>query len=202
MTPLVDNAPDLPDIGPGWHQALAAELQAPYFSVLHEFVLAERAQHHVCPPTSQVFAAFWATPFADVRVVIQTGAVSEVRFLERGAEGWIDDVLSPTTPSELSRYFGPKTFRKLARSRAQTIQLLRRRDRRLVDYLEATASSVTDLVLALDATSNLVFVSPSVAPLLGYEPAELIGQFVDVVITDALSNSLRGRLVSMTEVAA
>lgn len=70
MTPLVDNAPDLPDIGPGWHQALAAELQAPYFSVLHEFVLAERAQHHVCPPTSQVFAAFWATPFADVRVVI------------------------------------------------------------------------------------------------------------------------------------
>lgn len=48
--------------------------------------------------------------------------------------------------------------------------------RGLVDYLEATASSVTDLVLALDATSTLVFVSPSVGPLLGYDPAELIGQ--------------------------
>lgn len=30
----------------------------------------------------------------------------DVRILERGAEGWIDDVLSPTVPSELSRYFG------------------------------------------------------------------------------------------------
>jgi hypothetical protein len=30
----------------------------------------------------------------------------DVRILERGADGWIDDVLSPTSPSELSRYFG------------------------------------------------------------------------------------------------
>ncbi len=30
----------------------------------------------------------------------------DVRILDRGAEGWIDDVLSPTLPSELSRYFG------------------------------------------------------------------------------------------------
>ncbi|MBL8113152.1 MAG: hypothetical protein JNK60_09725 [Acidobacteria bacterium] len=37
---------------------------------------------------------------------LRAQGVRDLRILERGAEGWIDDVLSPTTPSELSRYFG------------------------------------------------------------------------------------------------
>ncbi len=48
--------------------------------------------------------------------------------------------------------------------------------RSVFDYLEATASTVSELVLALDAASIVAFVSPSVAPLLGYEPADLVGQ--------------------------
>lgn len=37
---------------------------------------------------------------------LRAQGVRDVRILERGAEGWIDDILSPTSPSELSRYFG------------------------------------------------------------------------------------------------
>lgn len=65
-----DNAPKRPEIGPGWYEPLADEFQAPYFAELRTFLVAEREQHTVYPPARHIFAAFNATPFADVRVVI------------------------------------------------------------------------------------------------------------------------------------
>lgn len=67
---LQDNATKRPDIGPGWYEPLAAEFQAPYFSQLRAFLIAERERHVVYPPARSIFAAFHATGFETVRVVI------------------------------------------------------------------------------------------------------------------------------------
>ncbi|MEO6698840.1 MAG: uracil-DNA glycosylase [Paraperlucidibaca sp.] len=54
-----------------WQAQLNAELDQPYMQQLRQFLLAEcEAGHRVYPPTQQCFAAFQATPFAKVRVVI------------------------------------------------------------------------------------------------------------------------------------
>jgi len=55
---------------PSWTEHLATELEEPYFKTLLEQVKDERIKHRVLPPRGQVFAAFDATPFEDVRVVI------------------------------------------------------------------------------------------------------------------------------------
>jgi len=65
-----DNVDRRPDIGSGWYEALASEFQADYFAELRDFLIAERQQHIVYPPARQIFAAFHATPFDAVRVVI------------------------------------------------------------------------------------------------------------------------------------
>jgi uracil-DNA glycosylase len=52
-----------------WRRALGPEL-GPVWGDLASFVAAERAGHRIHPPASRVFAAFEATPFDDVRVVL------------------------------------------------------------------------------------------------------------------------------------
>jgi uracil-DNA glycosylase len=55
---------------PGWREALNNEFHKPYFSKLEEFVNLERQKTTVFPPEKEVFAAFNATPFDNVKVVI------------------------------------------------------------------------------------------------------------------------------------
>jgi len=55
---------------PSWVQALGAEFNKPYFKTLMEFVDTERAAGTVYPPEEQVFTAFNACPFKNVKVVI------------------------------------------------------------------------------------------------------------------------------------
>ena len=54
----------------GWKQALSAEWESPYFAQLSQFVHAEYRTRQVFPPGRQIFAAFDATPFDQVKVVI------------------------------------------------------------------------------------------------------------------------------------
>jgi uracil-DNA glycosylase len=53
-----------------WQLALQSEFQHGYMTRLQAFLAAERAQHEVFPPASQVFRALELTPFDQVRVVI------------------------------------------------------------------------------------------------------------------------------------
>lgn len=57
-------------IDPSWKQALAAEWEAPYFAELTERVRQEYRERIIYPPASKIFAAFDATPFDSVKVVI------------------------------------------------------------------------------------------------------------------------------------
>ncbi|MBO7609912.1 MAG: uracil-DNA glycosylase [Muribaculaceae bacterium] len=54
----------------GWKQALSHEWESSYFAQLAQFVHAEYRAHRVFPPGRQIFAAFDATPFNEVKVVI------------------------------------------------------------------------------------------------------------------------------------
>lgn len=57
-------------IDPTWKQALTDEWSKPYFEQLTQFVRQEYQNKRVFPPGRQIFAAFDATPFNRVRVVI------------------------------------------------------------------------------------------------------------------------------------
>ncbi len=57
-------------IHPSWHTALAAEWDKPYFEELTDFVRKEYSTRLIFPPASQIFAAFDACPFDEVKVVI------------------------------------------------------------------------------------------------------------------------------------
>jgi len=57
-------------IEPSWNEALATEWQQPYFEQLTQFVRQQYATTQVFPPGRQIFAAFDAAPFQQVRVVI------------------------------------------------------------------------------------------------------------------------------------
>lgn len=57
-------------IDPSWHEALASEWDAPYFSDLAEWVRGQYASKKIFPPAGRIFAAFDACPFNDVKVVI------------------------------------------------------------------------------------------------------------------------------------
>lgn len=53
-----------------WQAQLAAELEAPYFAKLGEFVDAERRAHLVYPPEKDVFNALRYTPYEKVKVLL------------------------------------------------------------------------------------------------------------------------------------
>lgn len=53
-----------------WNPVLRAELDAPYFAEIRQFVAQERARHQVYPPEAQVFAALHLTPYAELKALI------------------------------------------------------------------------------------------------------------------------------------
>ena len=57
-------------IDESWRERLQSEFDAPYFAQLTDFVRHEYATTRVYPPGSQMFAAFDASPFDKVKVVI------------------------------------------------------------------------------------------------------------------------------------
>lgn len=57
-------------IEPSWKAVLAEEFEKDYFSNLTKFVHEEYRTTQIFPPGRQIFAAFDATPFNDVKVVI------------------------------------------------------------------------------------------------------------------------------------
>lgn len=64
-------APGSAPLPPCWQAHLGAEFEQPYMQQLRQFLVAERvAGHRMYPPSQHCFAAFHATGFADVRVVI------------------------------------------------------------------------------------------------------------------------------------
>ena len=59
-----------PDIEEQWYKALKDEFEADYFADIKSFLIEEKKQHIVFPPSSLIFNAFNLTPFDDVKVVI------------------------------------------------------------------------------------------------------------------------------------
>src|SRR5262249_36465960 len=55
---------------PDWQEALKEQVGKSYFKQLEKFVAKERANGPVFPPEDQMFAAFKATPFDKVKVVL------------------------------------------------------------------------------------------------------------------------------------
>jgi uracil-DNA glycosylase len=60
-----------PRLESGWKAALSEEFSKPYFLQIKSYLLEEKKKgHDVYPPASQIFKAFDAAPFDQVRVVI------------------------------------------------------------------------------------------------------------------------------------
>lgn len=57
-------------INPSWYEVLKPQFEAPYFSELKSFLIAERQQYTCYPKGGDIFAAFDHTPFDKVKVVI------------------------------------------------------------------------------------------------------------------------------------
>jgi uracil-DNA glycosylase len=55
---------------PSWQAVLGEELTKPYFEALEQFVAEERVERTVYPPSEDVFNAFRATPFEQVKVLL------------------------------------------------------------------------------------------------------------------------------------
>ena len=62
--------PIAPTLPADWLAVIGDEFQKPYIRSLKSFLIEERRQHTVYPKGRDMFAAFWATPFSKVRVVI------------------------------------------------------------------------------------------------------------------------------------
>jgi len=58
------------NIEPSWKKALAKEFEQPYFKSLIDFVKSEYTEHICYPPGPEIFSAFNAAAFDDVKVVI------------------------------------------------------------------------------------------------------------------------------------
>src|SRR5262249_32956984 len=72
---LVSLSPSEADMSPeqlpaDWRAILQDELSKPYFAELKAFVEEERAKHTVYPPEEDVFNAYKATPFEQVKVLL------------------------------------------------------------------------------------------------------------------------------------
>ena len=59
-----------PDIEERWYDALKEEFVSPYFVEIKRFLIEEKRQHIVFPPSPLIFNAFNLTPFNEVKVVI------------------------------------------------------------------------------------------------------------------------------------
>ncbi|MFD0528413.1 uracil-DNA glycosylase [Kitasatospora arboriphila] len=71
MTDLAEAAVDAGfELPESWQDVLADEVGKPYFAQLAAFVVGERAEHQVFPPSGQEFSALEATPYDKVRVLV------------------------------------------------------------------------------------------------------------------------------------
>lgn len=61
---------DLEQLPESWRAALAGEFSRAYFLQLREFLADERARHQVFPPEADLFNAFKAAPFDQVKVLL------------------------------------------------------------------------------------------------------------------------------------
>ena len=59
-----------PDIEEKWYEVLKGEFESPYFIDIKTFLIEEKRQHIVFPPSPLIFNAFNLTPFENVKVVI------------------------------------------------------------------------------------------------------------------------------------
>ena len=59
-----------PDIETRWYEVLKEEFESPYFAEIKRFLIEEKKQHIVFPPSQLIFNAFYLTPFDKVKVVI------------------------------------------------------------------------------------------------------------------------------------
>ena len=59
-----------PDIDSSWYEQLHAEFNSEYFSRLKSFLISEKTEQTIYPPSSKIFAAFNHTPFTNLKVVI------------------------------------------------------------------------------------------------------------------------------------
>lgn len=59
-----------PDIEKQWYETLKNEFESPYFAEIKSFLIEEKKQHIVYPPSQLIFNAFNLTPFDSVKVVI------------------------------------------------------------------------------------------------------------------------------------
>ena len=59
-----------PDIEERWYEILKHEFDSPYFADIKSFLIEEKRQHIVYPPSPLIFNAFNLTPFDNVKVVI------------------------------------------------------------------------------------------------------------------------------------
>ena len=59
-----------PQLEPSWLAVMGDVFERPQMQALRTFLAEEKRQHTVYPPGHEIFAAFAATPFEDVRVVI------------------------------------------------------------------------------------------------------------------------------------
>jgi uracil-DNA glycosylase len=59
-----------PIINQSWKKILLKEFQSDYFKILKEFLVSERKNQLIYPPSSKIFASFNYTPFDNVKVVI------------------------------------------------------------------------------------------------------------------------------------
>ncbi len=59
-----------PDIESSWYEVLKQEFEKPYFYEIKSFLIQEKRQYIVYPPSQLIFNAFNLTPFDKVKVVI------------------------------------------------------------------------------------------------------------------------------------
>lgn len=59
-----------PDIESSWYEVLKQEFKEPYFYEIKSFLIQEKRQYIVYPPSQLIFNAFNLTPFDKVKVVI------------------------------------------------------------------------------------------------------------------------------------
>lgn len=59
-----------PDIESSWYEVLKQEFEEPYFYEIKSFLIQEKRQYIVYPPSQLIFNAFNLTPFNKVKVVI------------------------------------------------------------------------------------------------------------------------------------
>lgn len=59
-----------PDIESSWYEVLRQEFEEPYFYEIKSFLIQEKRQYIVYPPSQLIFNAFNLTPFDKVKVVI------------------------------------------------------------------------------------------------------------------------------------